>query len=70
MSERPDLIILQEILILIYLIDHDSDLLQNDTSYLVLTHRSLELLEDNVVVDHNASAAEGLHLHPLEGLAQ
>ena len=46
------------------------DRLKNDTSDLVLTHRSLELLEDNVVVDHNASAAEGLHLHPLEGLAQ
>ena len=35
-----------------------------------MTHRSLELLEDDVVVDHNASAAEGLHLHPLEGFAQ
>ena len=30
----------------------------------------LQLLEDHVVVDHDAAAAEGLHLHPLEGLAQ
>ena len=29
-----------------------------------------QLLEHHVVVDHDAAAAEGLHLDPLEGLAQ
>lgn len=35
-----------------------------------LAYRPLEVLEHDVVVHHDAAAAEGLHLDPLEGLAQ
>ena len=33
-------------------------------------HITLKVLEDHVVVHHDAAGGEGLHLHPLKGLAQ
>ena len=48
----------------------ECNVLTDNYSRVFLSHRSLKLLEYDVVVHNDAAPAEGLHLDPVEGLAQ